>query len=261
MAQQPVLKIIDAHIHLFAHEHLPQLAWMTPASPLHAAHAAPEYARAVAPITPSSSGNSGVYVTPVPVQVAGYLFVEADRSYSLPLLPPPGSESTISVDADAVTAEAISHPLDEISFAQRIYTAATNNTSGGAGNAGRMLGMIPWAPIPLGAAGMDAWWALAQNCAGDPDPRTVQEMVRGVRFLVQDAPRDTLTAPGFLDGVRWVLRRGLAFDLGIDVRSGGLWQLADAAEFCARLLLPGRGTERGWVVISLSPFPPGYHHH
>lgn len=249
MARQPVLKIIDAHIHLFAQEHLSQLAWMTPASPLHAAHSVPEYARAVA----STSRSNDSYTTPVQVQVAGYLFVEADRSYLLPLLPPagPGSAGT-----DAVSAEAILHPLDEIRFAQRIFATATNKTSGGAGSAGRMLGMIPWGPIPLGAAGMDAWWTLAQNCADGRGPRTVQEMVRGVRFLVQDAPRDTLTAPGFLDGVRWVLQRGLAFDLGIDVHSGRLWQLADAAEFCARLLRPGRGIERGWIVISLSSPSP-----
>jgi len=87
---------------------------------------------------------------------------------------------------------------------------------------------------------MRKWWELVLTLGRR---ETVEGMVRGVRYLVQDKPRRTLTEAGFVDGVRWVLERGWVFELGVDVRSGGMWQLEEAVEVMREL--PGDG----WVVI------------
>jgi L-rhamnono-1,4-lactonase len=191
-------RIIDSHIHLFTTADLPHLSWMTADSSLNAAHSQSEYTR-------SSSYD-----------VSGYIFVETDRSFPLPL---------------TVSPSTLQHPLKEISYALSLYTSSATPA---------LLGMIPFAPVPLGSAGMRKWWELVLTLGRR---ETVEGMVRGVRYLVQDKPRRTLTEAGFVDGVRWVLERGWVFELGVDVRSGGMWQLEEAVEVMREL--PGDG----WVVI------------
>lgn len=50
----------------------------------------------------------------------------------------------------------------------------------------------------------------------------VWRKVRGVRYLLQDKPAGTMLKEGFVEGLKWLGREGLVFDLGVDARSGGL---------------------------------------
>ncbi|KAF8247347.1 hypothetical protein K440DRAFT_584688, partial [Wilcoxina mikolae CBS 423.85] len=198
--------LIDSHIHLFTTADHQNLSWMTPSSPLRSSHTPTEYA---------------LSTTSAPVR--GYIFVETDRSYPLPL---------------TVSPTTLKHPLQEITYALSLYTSSSSSSS-----SPPMVGMIPFAPVPLGSSGMQEWWDLVLELG----PReTIDRMIRGVRYLVQDKPRGTMTEEGFVDGLRWVLQRGWVFELGVDVRSGGVWQLEKAVEVMKTL---GEGGGGGWVVI------------
>jgi L-rhamnono-1,4-lactonase len=144
----------------------------------------------------------------------GFVFVETDRAYT-------------SLDA-------LDQPLDEIAFALSLRGGARPS----------LLGMVPFAPIPLGREGMEKWWALARGLGAE-----VEEMVKGVRYLVQDKPEGTMTKEGFVEGVQWALERGLVFDLGVNFRSGGWWQLREATELLTRVFCENSA---GWVVLSMT---------
>jgi L-rhamnono-1,4-lactonase len=158
--------------------------------------------------------------------LTGYIFVETDRSYPSPI---------------SATADGLKNPLNEISMALDIFTSSNS----------KLLGMVPFAPLPLGSAGMQSWWDLALKL-GD-SPTTVEKMVRGVRYLVQDKPRGTLSCPGFVEGVKWTLGKGMVFELGVDTRSTGLWQLEETVEVMGDVMSEGQenGEGRGWVVIGM----------
>ncbi|KAI5813047.1 hypothetical protein BZA77DRAFT_129354 [Pyronema omphalodes] len=156
--------------------------------------------------------------------LTGYIFVETDRSYPSPI---------------SATADGLKNPLNEISMALEIFTSSNS----------KLLGMVPFAPLPLGSAGMQSWWDLALKL-GD-SPAKVEKMIRGVRYLVQDKPRGTLSCPGFVEGITWTLGKGMVFELGVDTRSTGLWQLEEAVQVMRDVLDGGKenGEQKGWVVI------------
>jgi L-rhamnono-1,4-lactonase len=54
--------------------------------------------------------------------------------------------------------------------------------------------------------------------------------IKGFRYLVQDKPKGTMLTPGFVDGLKWLGRKGFVFDLGVDQHGGGKWQLEEAVE-------------------------------
>lgn len=74
--------------------------------------------------------------------------------------------------------------------------------------------------------------------------------IRGVRYLVQDKAAGTMSGDGFVEGLRWLGREGLVFDLGVDARSGGLGQLREAVEMMGRVYEEVEGT----IVISMCFF-------
>ena len=199
-------EIIDSHIHLFTSSDLAHLSWMTPSHPLHASHSIAEYTTASIP-DPAD-----------PIDVAfitGFIFVETDRSYPLPL---------------QATDECLSQPLAELKFAAGLEGC---------------LGVVPFAPIPLGREGMEKWWAMVEE--------KEKRRVLGVRYLFQDKPARTMLQEGVMDGIKWALDRGMAFDLGLDFHKGGEWQMIEAVEMLKRVF-EGAGSEGGWVVLSDCPF-------
>lgn len=156
------------------------------------------------------------YAAALTAPISGYIFVEADHAYPAPL-----------------SADALTHPLEELHYAISLQQHDPP-----------LLGLVPFAPVPLGSHGMDAWWAQA-------GPEAAQ-LVKGVRFLVQEQPPGTMLQPAFVDGVRWVLRQGWVFDLGIDLRSGGAWQGAEAVEMLAAVF-SSSDQGPGWIVVSRCP--------
>lgn len=54
--------------------------------------------------------------------------------------------------------------------------------------------------------------------------------IKGYRYLVQSKPKGTMLQENFIESLKWLGRKGLVFDLGVDQHSGGKWQLEEAVE-------------------------------
>ena len=109
------------------------------------------------------------------------------------------------------------------------------------------LAIVPWAPVPLGAVALSRYVEQVKIRAGH-----VGNRITGFRYLVQDKPKSTMLQPGFIEGLRWLGEHGYAFDLGVDQRSGGLWQLDEAIEMIGRAHEGLPEDKRVTVVISMT---------
>ncbi|PLB36052.1 uncharacterized protein BDW47DRAFT_54741 [Aspergillus candidus] len=194
------IPIVDSHIHLFPKSHLPTFTWYTEDSPLASQHSVDEYRAA------STHASHP--------QPRGFIFLETDRLSSID---------------DTPEGHGWTHPLDEVSFLTRIISGAPHPGEGHTATDQRLcLALIPWAPVPGGPSALEAY--MAQVRARTGTNTTAWKKVRGVRYLVQDKPRGVMGQRDFIEGVQWLGRQGLTFDLGVDARSGGLWQLEEAVE-------------------------------
>ncbi|RJE27333.1 amidohydrolase [Aspergillus sclerotialis] len=201
------IPIIDSHIHLFPESHLPTLAWYSPDSPLGSQHSIDEYCLATASTPTSPNPSQSTYLR-------GFIFLETDRISSI-------SEQNWN------------HALDEVSFLTRI---ALGEPIPGEGHCHEnrllCLGIIPWAPVPAGPEALKRYMDLVKGRTKTAD---VWRKVRGVRYLAQDKPSGTLLQQEFINGLKWLGKQGLTFDLGVDARQGGLWQLREAVEMMERV--------------------------
>ncbi|KAL4920332.1 hypothetical protein BDW62DRAFT_15950 [Aspergillus aurantiobrunneus] len=210
------IPIVDSHIHLFPESHLPTLAWYAPGSPLGLQHSVDQYREA----TRESS------------TLRGFIFLETDRLSSV----------------EESGQHGWAHALDEVSFLARI--ASGNPVVGEGHNAedrDLCLGIVPWAPVPGGPGALEKYMALVKERAKSDG---IWRKVRGVRYLVQDKPAGIMLQPAFIEGLKWLGRRGLAFDLGVDARQGGIWQLEEAAEMMRRVYGGVEDKDRVTIVIN-----------
>ncbi|KAL4910783.1 hypothetical protein BDW74DRAFT_2608 [Aspergillus multicolor] len=211
--------IVDSHIHLFPESHLPTLAWHTPGSnPLGAQHSVDEYRAATKDHT----------------SLRGFIFLETDRLSSVEE-PGPGKHGW-------------GHSLDEVSLLARIASGKPMPGEGHSPDDRKLcLGIVPWAPVPGGPEVLEKYMALAKERVGSDE---VWRKVRGVRYLVQDKPAGIMLQPAFIEGLKWLGRNGLTFDLGVDARQGGIWQLEEAAELMRRVYDGVEETDRVTIVIN-----------
>lgn len=103
------------------------------------------------------------------------------------------------------------------------------------------LAIIPWAPVPSGVEGLERYIKLVEEEAGEAWGK-----VKGFRYLVQDKPRGTMVGAGFIESLKWLGRKGFVFDLGVDQRQGGRWQLEEAVEM---VRMAHEGVEEGEKVV------------
>lgn len=186
------LPIIDSHIHLYPSDALDSLAWHTgPDHPLTGRHSLAEYAGA--------TGSPAAPAAP-----AGFVLVEADRKND---------------EARDWTA-----PLQEVSWMRRI--------ADGHDPAGARLcrAMVPWAPVVLGPARLEAYLQEAEAVAGP----AMWARVKGFRYLLQDKPAFTALADGFIEGLKVLGKRGFVFDLAVDQHRRGRAQMEEAVEMVDR---------------------------
>ena len=216
----PPHPVIDSHIHLYPLSELSSLAWLPRDDPikhpLGSQHSVNEYVQAVNAAEKSLEA------------LKGFVFIETDRVSS-----PTSWEE----------------PLNEVSWLTRI---ATGQPLAGEGHTEEQkklcLGIVPWAPIPEGPEALEKYVSMVKERTGDE----VFKKVKGFRYLVQDQPRGTMVGEKFVEGVKWLGRHKFAFDLGVDARSGGLWQLEEASTMISRCMqVPEH--ERTVFVIS-EPF-------
>lgn len=232
------IPIVDSHIHLFPATHLPSLAWHGPDNPLGSQHSVDEYRAATASI-PTTTSSDSTTPSSSTYYLRGFIFLETDRISSL--------------DESSATG-GWTNPLDEVSFLARVALGEPLPGEGHtASDRALCLGIVPWAPVPAGPEALQRYMALVREQTRTED---VWRKVRGARYLLQDKPAGTMLGKGFVEGVRWLGREGLVFDLGVDARQGGLWQLREAVEMMRRVYDGVKEEERVVFVISMSSCLP-----
>ncbi|KAL1957070.1 hypothetical protein VTO42DRAFT_6328 [Malbranchea cinnamomea] len=214
------IPIIDSHIHLWAASHLETLAWHTHSNPLGSQHSISEYRQATASASKDPSTSDATYLK-------GFVFLETDRISSL-------------APSDW------NHALDEVSFLTRI-AAGTPIEGEGHEPADRdlCLAIVPWAPVAAGPEALREYMAKVRERTQTDE---IFKKVTGVRYLVQDKPSGTMLGDGFVEGLKWLGQQGLVFDLGVDARQGGLWQLEEAVEMLSRVYAEQKSAPK--VVIN-----------
>jgi L-rhamnono-1,4-lactonase len=192
----PEYPVIDSHIHLYPATELDTLAWCDSANPLHAQYSLDEYATA----------------TGSPQSLEGFIFLETDRKHDLKLGIEDGSGWEM--------------PLMEVDWLKRIALGTPRVGEGHNAEQKKLcLAIIPWAPLPSGEAVLERYVDEVKKHAEGSF-----EKIRGFRYLVQDKPKGVMLQPGFIEGLKWLGKRGYVFDLGVDQHSGGKWQLEEAVE-------------------------------
>lgn len=225
------IPIVDSHVHLWPQAHLPTIAWHSDNNPLGAQYSVDEYHSAT---NHSSSTSSSPSSPPKSTYLRGFIYIEVDRVSS----------------ADEAGEHGWRHVLDEVSYVTRI---ATGNPVVGEGHSASqselLLAFVPWAPVPQGPAALERYMSLVRERTRADE---VWLKVRGVRYLVQDKPMGTMMTQSFVEGLKWLGRQRLAFDLGVDARQGGLAQLRQAVSMMRRVY--DGVDEREQVVIIISKF-------
>ena len=91
------------------------------------------------------------------------------------------------------------------------------------------LAIIPWAPVPSGAEVLERYVEEVKKHAEGSFGK-----IKGFRYLVQDKPKGTMLQDGFIEGLKWLGKKGFVFDLGVDQHRGGKWQLEETVEMIGK---------------------------
>jgi L-rhamnono-1,4-lactonase len=156
--------------------------------------------------------------------VRGFVYVETDRELG------PQESSDMAQWARG--------PLDEIAFLKRIVegTPAKDQDEGfEPGHGDLMKGAVIWAPLNRGLEDARAYVKAARGVAGE---RT-WERIKGFRFLLQGVKEkkkfeELVTSDGFVQSLR-EMGKFWSFDVGVDQRQGGVWQLEMVVDMIERV--------------------------
>ncbi|ELQ37195.1 amidohydrolase family protein [Pyricularia oryzae] len=178
--------IVDSHIHLYPEAELETFKWYTPDNPLGKRHSLAEYRAA----------------TGSPSNLKGFVFLETDR------LNDEGRDWKL--------------PLMEVEWLARIVDGKPRDGEGHTPeDAPLCLGIVPWAPMNLGAAKVEEYLEQAEKVAG---PATWAK-VKGFRYLLQDKPAASGLTEEFVESMRLLGKKGFIFDAGVDQHRRGRQQL------------------------------------
>jgi L-rhamnono-1,4-lactonase len=195
--------LIDSHIHLYAASRISSLNWT---AELPAEH----------PLNRQCSVQEYQAATRDTPNLLGFVFLETDRKSGL------GENQW----QDA---------LDEVDFLVRIARGTPQDGDGHRPeDAGLVLGIVPWAPVAAGEEALSEYVRQVRQRCGEK-----WNLVKGFRYLVQDKPSGVMLHQSFIEGLQWLAKSGLTFDLGIDARSGGLHQLEEACEMMGAVYAEG----------------------
>ncbi|TFB01965.1 L-rhamnono-gamma-lactonase [Trichoderma ghanense] len=198
-----LLPIIDSHIHIYPESEVPSLAWCTPDHPLAGQFSLDQFKHA-ARSAPS---------------LLGFVFVETDRKHDL---------DAIASGADPEAGWA--GPLQEVRWLRRVACGTPLPGEGHSADDKKLcLAIVPWAPLPAGAAVLERYLARVQEEAGEAWPK-----IKGFRYLLQDKPHGTMLGDKFIEGLKYLGKRGFSFEVGIDQHRRGRKQLEEAVEMIGR---------------------------
>ncbi|KAF2216063.1 hypothetical protein CERZMDRAFT_56684 [Cercospora zeae-maydis SCOH1-5] len=196
-------------------------AWMTPGMPLAKQHLLSDYYQAYKQDELHKKN----------VTVEGVVYVETDVRY------------------DKLNGDLRSWargPLDEIKFLRDV-------AEGKYGERDRqsLVGIVAWAPMDQSTSVLEEWLRLAEETAG----RETWKRVKGFRFLLQfihdqKAFETLVWSDHFMRNLQLLGRRGLAFDVGVDQHSGGVWQLQAMATAMEKAHLGVPEAEKVTFVIN-----------
>ncbi|GAA6040938.1 hypothetical protein JCM8097_003197 [Rhodosporidiobolus ruineniae] len=104
----------------------------------------------------------------------------------------------------------------------------------------KVVAIVPWAPIHHGSTAVSAYFdrLFAISSLNQLTSSLGYSPIRSVRYLLQESPRGFFLRDGFIDGLKELGKRGMAFDLTLDVRNqetGGVQVLEDAQEMIAKV--------------------------
>ena len=192
-------KIIDSHIHLWPKESANEdgHAWMTPGMPLAKSHLLSDYCQAA---------RQHQYRNPSQTIVEGVIYIETDVRYDAP-------HGDLSIWAKG--------PLDEIKFLRSIVEGEH-----GERDSRLLLGLVLWCPMNQPPSVLEEYLRLAEEAAG----KETWKRVKGFRFLLQSIYdqrkfQDLVFSSDFITNLGILGKRGFSFDVGVDQRCGGVWQL------------------------------------
>ncbi|KAF2765458.1 hypothetical protein EJ03DRAFT_207538 [Teratosphaeria nubilosa] len=195
----PQQRVIDSHIHLWPPETSNENghSWMTPGMPLAKPHLLERYYSA--PQQKESSESD--------VKVEGVVYVETDVRHDTP--------------ASADLATWAKGPLDEILFVRKVIEGHY-----GERDENMLLAFVAWAPMDQPTEVLEQYLKLAKDMAGP----IAWPRLKGFRFLLQAIEKQSafeklVFSDHFIDNLKLLGRRGYSFDIGVDQRSGGSWQL------------------------------------
>lgn len=134
----------------------------------------------------------------------------------------------------------------EVEWLKRIATGTPKDGEGHTKEQSKLcLAIIPWAPLPSGVDGLESYVNLVKKHAGES-----WDKIRGFRYLVQDKPKGTMLQEDFIEGLKWLGSHQLVFDLGVDLHSGGKWQLDEAVEMVGKAHEGVKEEEKVTFIIS-----------
>jgi L-rhamnono-1,4-lactonase len=196
---------------------------------------------------------------------SAFIYVETDRT--LPGLSPPiGSPASVQRELETWAAE----PLEELRYLRRIVEGVPKDQGDGftAGDGDKMAGIIAFMPLHVPPPLFSMYLLRLKEIAG---PETWGRVV-GFRYLLQGI-RSEVEFREFVRSDLWLSNivelgkpgtgpgnRGWTFDIGVDMRSGGVWQLEEVAEMVERVRMMEKGGagngERGSVRFVFSEWLP-----
>lgn len=184
--------IIDSHIHLYAESHLPTLAWAGPSAP---------------DVLTRQNSVEQYKAASIKERPRGFVFVETDRK-------------------SALTEDSWDYALEEVNFLRRIKAGKPVEGEGHvAEDRNLILGAVIWAPL---GAPTELLKRYLERSGAIQDLKAKDGLVRGFRYLLQDKPKGTALQPAFIEGLLLLEQAGAkTFDLGVDFRQGGHWQLVE----------------------------------
>ena len=219
-SQPAAYSIVDSHIHLFPESELDTLAWAEPSNSLYKQHSLEQYE--------SATGS--------PASLEGFIFLETDRKNDLKL----GAEDGSGWEM----------PLMEVDWLKRIALGTPKDGEGHTEEQRKLcLAIIPWAPLPSGQQILERYVKEVEKHAEGSFAK-----VRGFRYLLQDKPKGTMLSPAFIEGLRWLGRKGYVFDVAVDQNRQGKWQLEETV---AMIEKAHEGVEeKDKVTFIISEFNP-----
>ncbi|GFP56093.1 hypothetical protein ACSS6W_006309 [Trichoderma asperelloides] len=200
-----VLPIIDSHIHIYPESEVPNLAWCTPDHPLSGQFSVDQYKHA----------------TRTAPSLLGFIFVETDRKNDI---------AAIASGDDAAVEAGWDGPLKEVRWLKRVALGTPLEGEGHAPEDKSLcLAIVPWAPVVCGAAVLERYIARVQEEAGEAWPK-----IKGFRYLLQDKPHGTMLEDKFIEGLKYLGKRGFVFEVAIDQHRRGRKQLEETVEMIGR---------------------------